>query len=59
MQYRTPYPLLSYWFIWHHGRVYGNVAYFTRRVESSLLQQIDRATLAMRMLETLELLYFT
>jgi hypothetical protein len=54
---QTPYPLLSYWFIWHNGRVYGNVAYFTRRVERSLLQQVERVTLAMSMLETVESLF--
>jgi hypothetical protein len=57
MQYRTPYPLLSYWFIWHHGRVFGDVGYFARRVEYSLTQQLERAALALAMLETVEQLF--
>ena len=52
-----PYPLLCYWFIWHNGRVYGHVGSFSRRVERSLLQQVERATLAMSMLATMEQLF--
>jgi len=41
----------------HRGSVYGNVGYFSRRVERSLLQKVDRAALAMAMLEMVEQLF--